>query len=57
MFDQQLEAYLRLQNRLSRRQILQGAGFSGLGLLLGGCGTTLLSEPIGQAFDPLNGSL
>jgi DMSO/TMAO reductase YedYZ molybdopterin-dependent catalytic subunit len=57
VFDQQLTAYLRLQNRLSRRQMIQGAGLTSLGLLLGGCGTTLLSEPIGQAFNPLNASL
>lgn len=54
MFNQQLANYLRSQNRLSRRQMLQGAGLSGMGLLLGSCSTSLLSEPIGQAFDPLN---
>jgi DMSO/TMAO reductase YedYZ molybdopterin-dependent catalytic subunit len=57
MLDRQLGDYLRSQNRLSRRQMLQWSGLSGMGLLLGGCGTSLLSEPIGRAFDPLNGSL
>jgi DMSO/TMAO reductase YedYZ molybdopterin-dependent catalytic subunit len=57
VFDQQLAAYLRSQNLLSRRQMLQGVGLSGMGLLLGGCGTSLLSEPIGKAFDPLNAGL
>lgn len=57
MFDRQLADYLSAQNRLSRRQMLQWSGLSGVGLLLGGCGTSLLSEPIGMAFDPLNGSL
>ncbi len=57
MFDQQLAAYLKLQNRLSRRQLLQWSSLSGMGMLLGGCGTTLLSEPLGQAFDPFNASV
>jgi DMSO/TMAO reductase YedYZ molybdopterin-dependent catalytic subunit len=57
MFDRQLADYLNSQNRLSRRQMLQWSGLSGMGLMLGGCGTSLLSEPIGMAFDPLNGSL
>lgn len=57
MFDRQLAAYLKLQNRVSRRQLLQGAGLTGMGLLLGGCGTTLLSEPLGEVFDPFNASV
>jgi DMSO/TMAO reductase YedYZ molybdopterin-dependent catalytic subunit len=57
VFNQQLAAYLRSQKRLSRRQMLQWSGLSGMGLLLGSCGTSLLSEPIGQVFDPLNAGL
>lgn len=57
MFNQQLADYLRSQNRLSRRQMLQWSGLSGMGLLLGSCGTNLLSKPIGQTFDPLNAGL
>ncbi|WP_404789367.1 molybdopterin-dependent oxidoreductase [Altericista sp. CCNU0014] len=53
MFDRQRVAYLKMHN-LSRRQMLQWSGLSGMGMLLGSCGTTLLSEPIGQAFDPFN---
>jgi DMSO/TMAO reductase YedYZ molybdopterin-dependent catalytic subunit len=53
----QLAAYLRSQNHLSRRQMLQWSGLSGMGLLLGSCGSDLLSQPMGQAFDPLNEGL
>ena len=42
---------------LSRRQLLQWSGFSGASLLLGGCATSLFSEQVGQAFEPLNQSL
>lgn len=39
---------------LSRRRLLQISGLSGLGLLTGGCGTSLGASSIGQTFDPLN---
>lgn len=39
---------------LSRRRLLQISGLSGMGLLLGGCGTTLFSNEVGQVFEPLN---
>ncbi|MCY7283389.1 MAG: twin-arginine translocation signal domain-containing protein, partial [Cyanobacteria bacterium CAN_BIN43] len=42
---------------LSRRQILQWSGLSGASLLLGGCATSLFSEQVGQAFEPLNHNL
>jgi DMSO/TMAO reductase YedYZ molybdopterin-dependent catalytic subunit len=42
---------------LSRRRLLQISGLSGMGVLMGGCGSTLFSEQIGQTFDPLNQSL
>jgi DMSO/TMAO reductase YedYZ molybdopterin-dependent catalytic subunit len=42
---------------LSRRQLLQWSGLSGAGLLLGGCKTSLFSEQVGQAFEPLNQNL
>ncbi len=42
---------------LSRRQFLQWSGLSGASLLLGGCATSLFSEQVGQAFEPLNQNL
>jgi DMSO/TMAO reductase YedYZ molybdopterin-dependent catalytic subunit len=39
---------------LSRRNFLQLSGLSGASLLLGGCGTNLFSDNIGQIFNPLN---
>jgi DMSO/TMAO reductase YedYZ molybdopterin-dependent catalytic subunit len=39
---------------LSRRRFLQLSGLSGASLLLGGCGTSLLSDNVGQIFEPLN---
>lgn len=39
---------------LTRRHLLQLSGLSGAGLLLGGCGTSLYSEQVGDAFEPLN---
>ncbi len=42
------------KSALSRRRLLQISGLSGMGLLLGGCGTTLLSNEVGQVFEPLN---
>jgi DMSO/TMAO reductase YedYZ molybdopterin-dependent catalytic subunit len=41
---------------LSRRQLLQWSGLSGAGLLLGGCSSSLFSEPVGKLFEPLNQS-
>jgi len=43
--------------RLLRRWFLQLSGFSGVSLLLGGCGSTLFAEKIGETFEPLNQSL
>ncbi len=45
---------LILPKRLSRRQLLQLSGFSGLGLLLNGCSSEFLSTEIGQWSEPLN---
>ena len=42
---------------LSRRQLLQLSGLSSIGLLLGGCGTSLLEDVVGKSFEPLNQSL
>jgi DMSO/TMAO reductase YedYZ molybdopterin-dependent catalytic subunit len=42
---------------LSRRQLLQISGLSGMGLLLGGCGTSLLESEVGKIFEPLNESV
>lgn len=39
---------------LSRRRLLQISGLSGVGVLMGGCGTTLLADRVGQTFEPLN---
>jgi DMSO/TMAO reductase YedYZ molybdopterin-dependent catalytic subunit len=41
-------------NFLSRRQLLQLSGLSGMGLLLNGCRSAQYAAPIGQAIDPLN---
>ena len=45
------------QRILSRRQLLQWSGLSGVGLLLGGCGSSLLSDTVGRTFEPLNQSI
>jgi DMSO/TMAO reductase YedYZ molybdopterin-dependent catalytic subunit len=42
---------------ISRRRILQLSGLSGLGLVLGSCESTFLSEQVGQRFEPLNQKL
>lgn len=42
---------------LSRRQLLQLSGLSGMGLLLSGCGTSLFSDTVAQTFEPLNQGL
>lgn len=39
---------------LSRRQLLQISGLTGMGLLLDSCGSSLLSETMGRTFEPLN---
>jgi DMSO/TMAO reductase YedYZ molybdopterin-dependent catalytic subunit len=39
---------------ISRRQLLQWSGLSSASLLLNGCGSSLGSSEIGQAFEPLN---
>jgi len=41
---------------ISRRQLLQLSGLSGLGFLLGGCGSNLFLDNVGQIFEPLNQS-
>ncbi|MCC5647729.1 hypothetical protein LC607_33435, partial [Nostoc sp. CHAB 5824] len=38
---------------LSRRRLLQGSGISGVGFLLGGCGTNLFSDNLRQISEPL----
>ncbi|PSN16836.1 oxidoreductase [filamentous cyanobacterium CCT1] len=45
---------LILPPSLSRRRLLIGAGLSGAGLLLNGCGTSLGSRRVGQLTEPLN---
>jgi len=42
---------------LLRRRFLQLSGLSGIGLLLGGCGTTLFEGVVGKTFEPLNQSV
>lgn len=42
---------------LSRRRLLQLSGLSGLGLVLGGCGTSLYSDQVNSVFEPLNQSV
>ncbi|MBG1265271.1 molybdopterin-dependent oxidoreductase [Nostoc sp. WHI] len=39
---------------LSRRRLLQVSGLSGVGFLLGGCGTSLFSDNVRQISEPLN---
>lgn len=39
---------------LSRRQLLQISGITGIGLLLDSCGTNILSKTVGRTFEPLN---
>jgi DMSO/TMAO reductase YedYZ molybdopterin-dependent catalytic subunit len=45
------------ERTLSRRQLLQISGLSGLSLLLGSCGSTFLSDNVGQISEPLNQKL
>jgi DMSO/TMAO reductase YedYZ molybdopterin-dependent catalytic subunit len=45
------------QRTLSRRHLLQLSGLSGMGWLLSGCGSSLLSDQAGQLFEPLNQKL
>lgn len=42
------------QRLLSRRHFLQVSGLSSLGLILGGCGTSLGTETINRTVEPLN---
>lgn len=42
------------QRGLSRRRLLQISGLSGMGVLMGGCGTSLFADQVGQTFEPLN---
>lgn len=39
---------------LSRRQLLQISGITGIGLLLDSCSTSVLSNTMGRTFEPLN---
>ncbi len=48
---------LILPKTLSRRNLLQLSALSGASLLLGGCGTNLFSDTVGQISEPLNQSL
>jgi DMSO/TMAO reductase YedYZ molybdopterin-dependent catalytic subunit len=41
---------------LSRRKLLQLSGLSGMGLVLGGCGSGLFSTTVGQISEPVNQS-
>jgi DMSO/TMAO reductase YedYZ molybdopterin-dependent catalytic subunit len=40
--------------QLTRRQLLQISGLSGLNFLLGGCGTPILEDVVGKLSEPLN---
>jgi DMSO/TMAO reductase YedYZ molybdopterin-dependent catalytic subunit len=40
--------------KISRRQLLQWSAWSGTGLLLNGCESTLFAKEVGQAVEPLN---
>lgn len=42
---------------LTRRQLLQLSGLSGMGLLLNSCGSSLFEEIVGKTFEPLNQSV
>lgn len=42
------------KHTLSRRRLLQVSGLSGVGFLLGGCGTSLFSDNVRQISEPLN---
>ena len=41
-------------NLMSRRQLLQLSGLSGIGLLLNSCSSADFAEGVGNAIDPLN---
>lgn len=43
--------------QVSRRKLLQLSGLSSIGLLLGGCGSSLLEDIVGKTFEPLNQSV
>ena len=43
--------------QVSRRRLLQLSGLSSMGLLLGGCGSSLLADIVGKTFEPLNQSV
>lgn len=43
--------------QVSRRRLLQLSGLSSMGLLLGGCGSSLLEDIVGKTFEPLNQSV
>lgn len=45
------------KNTLTRRRLLQLSGLSGIGLVLGGCSSSLFSNTVGQISEPLNQSL
>jgi DMSO/TMAO reductase YedYZ molybdopterin-dependent catalytic subunit len=40
--------------KLTRRQILQISGFTGINFLLGGCGVPILEDVVGKVSEPLN---
>ena len=43
--------------QVSRRKLLQLSGLSSMGLLLGGCGSSLFEGIVGKTFEPLNQSV
>lgn len=45
---------IRIPRHLTRRQLLQVSGLSGIGLLLGGCASSLFEDVVGEVFEPLN---
>ncbi|HEY9828926.1 MAG TPA: molybdopterin-dependent oxidoreductase [Stenomitos sp.] len=57
MFKPRFQPSLTGNHAISRRQLLQWSSLSGLSLWLGGCSTSLLSESVGAAFEPLNQGL
>src|ERR671933_2996223 len=42
---------------LSRRQFIQLSGLSSMGLVLGGCASSLFEDLVGKTFEPLNQSV
>lgn len=48
---------IQQRHKLLRRRFLQLSGLSSASLLLGGCGSSLFSDVVGNTFEPLNRSV